>query len=110
MTVTLPTEVVEASTKSPEMLIIFSAPKAGKTTLAAKLENNLIIDLEGGSNFVSALKVKVDTYQELHEVCEEIKKQGKPYRYITIDTATALEDMCLPLALKLYQQTPMGAA
>lgn len=109
MTIALPTETVEASTKSPEYLVIFSAPKVGKTTLVAGLPNNLIIDLEKGSNFVSALKIKASTYQELHAICEEIKKQGKPYRYITLDTGTALEDMCMPLALKLYNGTPMGA-
>lgn len=108
MTIELPLTKVEATTKSPETLIIFSAPKAGKTTLAAELPNNLIIDLEKGSNFVSAIKIKANTYQELNEICEEIKKKGKPYRYITIDTATALEDMCGGLALKLYQLTPMG--
>ncbi len=110
MTVELPTNIVAASTKSPEMLILFSAPKAGKTTLVSQLENNLLIDLEGGSNFVSAMKIKAGTYQELHEICEKIKEQGKPYKYITLDTATALEDLCLPLALKLYQKTPMGAS
>lgn len=108
MTIELPTKKVEASTKSPELLIIFSAPKTGKTTLVADLDNNLIIDLEKGSNFVDAMKIQVSSYQELNDVCEEIKKQGKPYRYITLDTATTLEDMCMGLALKLYQLTPMG--
>jgi hypothetical protein len=54
------------------------------------------------------MKIKVNTYQELHALCEEIKKQGKPYRYGALDTTTALEKMCLPLALKLYKMTPMG--
>lgn len=108
MLFTLPTEPIKASTLSPEVLIIFSQYKTGKTTLVADLPSNLIIDLEKGSNFVSALKVKVDTFQELKTLCEQIKQAGKPYRYITLDTVTALEDMCLPLALRLYQQTPMG--
>lgn len=110
MAVELPMEIVEASTKSPEKLIIYSSPKVGKTTLVAGLQNNLILDLESGSNFVSALKIKAKTYQEIYAICEEIKVKGKPYRYITIDTATALEEMCLPLALALYKKTPMGAS
>ncbi len=105
----LPTQIVEAKTSSPETLIIYSTPKAGKTTLVSGLENNLIIDLEKGSNHVSGLKIQVNSVDELHQVCEKIKAAGKPYRYITLDTATALEDMCLPLALKMYQRTPMGA-
>jgi hypothetical protein len=30
-----------------------------------------------------------------------IKEAGKPYKYVTIDTVTALEDMVMPLAIKL---------
>lgn len=113
MSVILPKEVVKASTSSPELLILFSAPKTGKTTLASQLPNNLIIDLENGSNHVDALKIKAESAEELYEICSEIKKkkdsEGKePYDYITLDTATALEDMVLPVALKLYQGTSMG--
>ncbi len=108
MSIVLPTSKIPAVTKSPELLILFSAPKVGKTTLVAQLENNLIIDLERGSNFVEALKIQAKNTTDIHNICEEIKKAGKPYQYITVDTATALEDLCLPLALKLYQGTPMG--
>lgn len=104
----LPETIIEASTKSPETLIIFSAPKAGKTSLVAQLESNLLIDLEQGSNFVSGLKIKATSYQDLYQICQKIKDKGRPYKYITLDTATALEDMCDGLALKLYQETPMG--
>lgn len=110
MSITLPSSITPATTISPKKLIIYSAPKVGKTELAARLEGNLIIDLEDGSDYVAAMKIKIKTYQELHELCEEIKKNNKPYRYGTLDTATALETLCLPLALKLYQQTPMGAS
>lgn len=109
MPIELPKTKIPPSTKSPEVLIIFSAPKVGKTTLVAELENNLILDLEKGSNFVSALKIKVSSAKEYNDVCEEIKKEGKPYKYITIDTVTALEDFCLPIALNMYKKTPMGS-
>jgi len=110
MPIELPTEKIKASTKSPELLIIFSAPKVGKTTLVAALDNNLILDLEKGSNFVDALKLQVNNTKEFKEICDEVKAKGKPYKYLTIDTATALQDMVMPMALKLYQNTPMGAS
>lgn len=106
----LPTQRNEVKTHSPKVLIIFSAPKTGKTELTAGLDDNLLVDLEDGSDHVSAMSVKVNTYQELHQLCEKVKASGKPYRYGTLDTITALEDMCLPLALALYNKTPMGAA
>lgn len=95
--------------KSPRHLVIYSPPKTGKTSLVAELENSLLADIEDGSDFVSANVVKIKTYKDLNDLCEEHKKAGKPYRYGAIDTATALEDLIAPLALKLYQQTPMSS-
>lgn len=108
MPIELPTVKIAALCKSPRKLLIYSAPKMGKTTLSAGLEDALLIDLEDGSDYVVAKKIKITNYQELHDLCEEVKKQGRPYKYGIVDTATKLEELCLPLALKLYQQTPMG--
>lgn len=67
-----------------------------------------ILDLEEGSDYVEALKIKIKSVEEILETCREIKKAGSPYEFIAIDTVTALEDMCSPLAVRLYQETPMG--
>lgn len=115
--VTLPKNKLKKDTENPSKIIIYSKPKVGKTELLATLEGNLIIDLENGSKFVEALKYNVlqeaekhgiTPLEELKLLLDEIKKEGKPYKYITIDTITRLEDMVLPLALKLYTDTPMG--
>lgn len=108
MTIELPLEKRPAVTKSPRKLIIYSPPKVGKTTLVAGLENNLIIDLESGTDYFDVMTVQISTYQELHELTEKIKEAGRPYKYVTCDTVTKLEDLALPLALKMYQQTSMG--
>ena len=55
--IVLPKEKVKAKVENPSFLIIFGKPKAGKTTLASKLDNNLIVDLEGGSEFLEALEM-----------------------------------------------------
>lgn len=94
-------------------LIIFGKPKAGKTTLASKLDNNLIVDLEGGSEFLEALAVQARSVKDLGDIAnairEEIKSTGKkPYKYITLDNASRLEEICLSYATTLYRQTPMG--
>lgn len=93
---------------NPKRLIIYSKPKVGKTSLLAELENNLILDFERGSSFVSAMKMSIDSLDTLKEVGEAIKAAGKPYKYITIDTVTSMEDMCLGFANKLYKDTVMG--
>lgn len=104
----LPTQKIKASTKSPRKLVIFSKPKVGKTSALANLDNALILDLEGGTDFLDALKVTIKSLEDIKSVGEEIKKAGKPYKYIVVDTITKLEDMCLPLALMLYKATLMG--
>ena len=108
MSIVLPTSKVKASQVNPKRLLIYSKPKTGKTTAFAGLENNLIIDLENGSDYVDALKIKVSNLQELLDAGKAIKEAGKPYKYVTIDTVTALETMIMPLAIKLYKNTPMG--
>jgi hypothetical protein len=108
MSIVLPTKKVAAERVNPKRLIIYSKPKTGKTTAFAGLENNLLIDLENGADYVEALKVKITSLQELLETGKAIKEAGKPYKYVTIDTVTALEDMVMPLAVKLYRATSMG--
>jgi hypothetical protein len=119
----LPTKRVEVTQVNPDKLILFSSPKAGKTTALAMLENNLILDLEDGAGYVNALKINVKDIarQEsikpivaLKQVINKIKEanaanRGYVYKYITIDTISALENDYAPdLALKMHLATPIG--
>jgi hypothetical protein len=108
MGIVLPTKKVKADRVNPKRLIIYSKPKTGKTSAFAGLDGNLIIDLENGADYVEAIKVKANNLQELKEIGKAIKEANYPYKYVTIDTVTALEDMVMPLAINLYKQTPMG--
>ena len=108
MAIVLPKKKLPKVTQDPKNLIIYGLPKIGKTSLLSTLENNLLIDLESGSDFVEALKIKISNIQELQELCAVIKAEGNPYKFITIDTVTALEEMAKPLALALYRKTPAG--
>jgi hypothetical protein len=74
----------------------------------ALLDNCLILDFENGSDYVEAMKLKVDSLATLKAIGQEIVKANKPYKYIAIDTVTALEEMCIGYAKTLYQDTPMG--
>lgn len=106
--ITLPTKKVPALTKSPKNLVIFSKPKTGKTTLLAGLPNCLILDFEDGTDYIDAIKIKIDSLKTLGEVGNAIKAAGFPYEYIAVDTVSALEDMCVGYAEQLYNGTPMG--
>ena len=104
----LPTKKVLATRANPKRLVIYSKPKAGKTSALALLDDCLLLDFEKGSDYVDAMKLKIDSLQTLKEVGAEIVKAGKPYKYIAVDTVTALEELCLGYAKSLYMDTPMG--
>lgn len=104
----LPTCRKEIVAKSPKNLIIFSKPKVGKTALSAGLEHWLTLDFDKGSDFVHNMSMQVESVEHVGEIVKAIKDAGKPYAGILIDTASALEDMCLPYAEKIYAKTSMG--
>jgi hypothetical protein len=97
-----------AEVKSPKNLIIFSKPKVGKTTLLANLDNCLLVDLEDGSDYVSAMKVKARSIDDIKKIGKAIKDAEYPYKYVALDTITALEEMCVPLAEEMYSKSSMG--
>ena len=118
----LPTQKTNASRKNPRKIILFGKPKIGKSTALANLDNCLILDLEGGTDYLEALKIDiigearkqdVEPIVALKQVINSIKEanianNGFVYKYGAIDTISILEEMVLPVAKKLYQRTPMG--
>jgi len=104
----LPTTKTKVKTENPKNLIIFGLPKAGKTTALAQLPKALIIDLENGTDYVESFCVKAKTYTELFLIAKELKANPGQFDFVIIDTVTALEDIILPLANKLYRETVVG--
>ena len=110
----LPEGKIKSSRVNPRKIIFYAPPKAGKTTALANLDNNLILDLEQGTDFVDAMKIQANNLTELKQVAKLIKEKndangGKPfYKYGTIDTGTKLEEFSLELAVDLYKAMPIG--
>ena len=118
----LPIKKEKANRVNPKKIIIYGNPKTGKTVATSQLDNCLNIDLEDGSNFVEALKINVLKLAResdksplviLKDIINSIKASNKEsgtylYKYIVIDTVSALEDIVLPLANKLYKGTTQG--
>lgn len=77
----------EATPTSPKFMI-FGLAGSGKTTLASKLKNSLIIDIEGGANYVDTPRTEqITTLEDFYTVLTMIYKGEKNYDYIVIDTA-----------------------
>lgn len=118
----LPKEKIISTLTVPRAIVLFSRPKVGKTSALSYLEDNLIIDLEGGSSYVDAMKIDVREIARvnnihpvivLRQIIDKIKEENKAkggyvYRRITLDTVTVLEDMCLYIAANIYRSKPLG--
>ena len=122
MMIELPKEKSKALRINPRTIVLFSQPKTGKTTAVAGLKDCLIIDLEGGTDFLEVLKFDVISKAKeektlpiiiLKKLINKIKeaneeKGGYVYPKIAIDTVSALEELVLPLANKKYKDTAQG--
>ena len=73
MSIVLPTVKEKATRVNPKRLLVYSKPKTGKTTAFAGLDNNLLIDLENGADYVEAMKLKVNSLKELYDAGKAIK-------------------------------------
>ncbi len=111
--IVLPTERRKAQNYNPRLLVLFGKPKSGKSSAVASLDNNLIIDLEDGYRALEVMVVNAKSVSDLEAIryalLKKCKELGKfPYKFITIDNATRLEEMALTRAAELYRNTPMG--
>ena len=64
----LPTAVIKATRIDPRTMVIFSQKKTGKTSSLASLPDNLILDFEGGTDSIDAMKVSINNLEDLDNV------------------------------------------
>jgi len=106
--ITLPTAPSPASHTNPKLMLLYGPPKVGKTTALSQLEQCLILDCEDGSDYITALKLKINSFEELREACKAVRDAKCPYKYVAVDTITRVEDWCEKYATALYKQSVIG--
>lgn len=105
----LPTEKREPRETIPRTLLIYSLPKAGKTTIVSQLENSLILECEpGGADFVSGKILDIETPGQLASAISEIGEAGHPYKYLIVDTLTKLDEWSEIVGTYNYMDKPQG--
>jgi len=104
----LPKQPIPPTTKDPRVLVLYGAPKVGKTTALSQLPNNLIVDLEDGTDYINALKVKAHNMDELEEVAQALRNPPDQYPFISIDTVSAMEDWAEIRGTSRYKANPTG--
>ena len=78
---------------NPNILLLYGAPKVGKTTMLSMLDDCLILDTEKGSRMIEGYIKEVNTRDELLETLLEIKdSKDVSYKYIALDTIDKIAD------------------
>lgn len=114
---------------NPKKMLLFSSPKAGKTTAVSGLDNALIIDLEDGSSFITGTIINVlaiagerigvspkevlnhpegpkTCVDVLRELVAELKTNA--FKYVVIDSVTALVKIATWMGSQMYKQSAQG--
>ena len=81
----------KAVSQNPKTMLLYGAPKVGKTTALSQLEDCLIIDTENGANMVDGYIETVSNREELISLLQEAK-EGHEYKYAAIDTIDKIAD------------------
>ena len=111
MAVILPTKTVKPTKDAPDIMLLISPPKTGKTEAAAALtrlcESAILLDCEPreGSKYTEARKLVIDSLIQLKEVCDAIEQAGKPYQYVVIDSITAIQDWMIDYCIEKCKKT-----
>jgi hypothetical protein len=81
----------KAISNNPKVMLLYGAPKVGKTTALSQLKDCLIIDTEQGANMVEGYIEEANNREELIEILKKAK-DGHNYTYVAIDTIDKVAD------------------
>ncbi len=107
----LPKQPLPPVSSNPKILTLYGQRKIGKSTICAKLPNHcfLVVDRGGeGNNFINCCRIPITTYDSFMNVTSEIVKQGRPYKYVILDTVSSFEELCEDDATKEYKSSNAG--
>ena len=102
----------KAVSNNPKTMLLYGAPKVGKTTALSKLDNCLIIDTEGGANMIEGYVESVKDRAELITLLKEAQ-DGQEFKYVAIDTIDRVatwadKAVCEEEGVTAVQDLPFG--
>lgn len=80
-------------------ILLYGAPKIGKSTFCSQMEDALFLDTENGLQALEVCCVNVTNWSDFKSACTELKK-GHTCKFVAIDTVDSLYHMCREDVLK----------
>lgn len=92
MAIKLPTEIQEPVYDINRItMVIYGAPKIGKSTFCSRFENALFMATEPGLDYLRTKNVRVHDWAEVMELVDILEKQrGAGYKTLIVDTVDQL--------------------
>jgi AAA domain len=95
MTLTLPTASSKPITDYSKLtILIFGAPKCGKSSISAKFPDTIFFECEPGLNHLEVFKVPTYKWEDFLEACKLVAKGDHQFKTIVIDTVDNAFKMC----------------
>tara|TARA_R100000781_G_C4065922_1_gene122789 strand:- start:403 stop:1059 length:657 start_codon:yes stop_codon:yes gene_type:complete len=85
----LKVEKRSAVSDNPKIMLLYGAPKVGKTTMLSQLDDCLILDTEQGSRMVSGHILELNSKDDLMAFYKEAE-EGHSFKYVALDTIDKL--------------------
>lgn len=100
----------EPKNKNPNVMILYSMPKAGKTTITSQLKDSLILELEpGGGDYVTGRIMEINNPKEWEEALKLLESSStKVCEYLIVDTTTKLDEYSEIVGTYKYMNKPQG--
>ena len=85
-------QIIDKATPTKPKLILYGSAGSGKTTLASKLESPILLDIEGGANFLDCPRTpQITSLDEFYSILIDLGRNRdttyKDYKTIVIDSA-----------------------
>ena len=98
----------EAVRKNPNLVLLYGAPKVGKTTVLTQLKDCLIIDTEHGADMLDGYVYNVNNRDDLVEFYH-MAEQGHKYKYFALDTIDKLVEWTEKAVCVKYEVEDLSA-
>lgn len=95
----------------PPRIVLYGPPKIGKTTFAASIPNNLLLDVEGGSGAVSVSRIKkeeIPTFNSLIQILGQLYTDKHEFTTLTLDSIDWIEQLVFDAAAKEHGKSSIA--